>query len=162
MGKLFCGAITCTTCSSKIAIRKVTVRTHEDREHLPDWPLMQLVRHFPSVKGAVSLYIIYVSVLPTDAALDHFERLEEIMMDTRIRYENSSFWRVLFATKAFRRVSKFIILNASSSQYPEVDDGEMFDFVTDFSLMPVGKPRVVDLAPFDDDSRRIRGSILQE
>lgn len=144
--------MTRTRCSSKTAIRKVDVRTHHDRDHLPDVPLMQLIKHFPSVEGAVSLNITYVSALPSDAALDHFKRLEEITMDTRIDYEDSSFWSDLFATKAFRRVSSFGILNASSSQYPEVDDDDMFDFVTDFSLMRPGRPRLVEFGPFDDDS----------
>ncbi|KAH7711907.1 hypothetical protein AAVH_20788 [Aphelenchoides avenae] len=38
-------------------------------------------------------------------------------------------------------------------EYPvEVDDGALFDFITNFSLMPAGKPRVVALGPFTDAS----------
>ncbi|KAH7695569.1 hypothetical protein AAVH_37369, partial [Aphelenchoides avenae] len=65
----------------KTAIRIVGVWTPVCR--LPDAPLMHLIEHFPSVKGALRLDIKgLVLALPTDAALHHFERLETVVIDT--------------------------------------------------------------------------------
>ncbi|KAH7726500.1 hypothetical protein AAVH_05891 [Aphelenchoides avenae] len=115
---------------------------------------MHLIEHFPSVKGALRLDIKgIVRALPTDAALHHFERLETVVIDTSFLIRKPSFWNDLFALKAFRRVPNIITFDYFC-QDPEVDDGALFDFLTDSSLMPSGKPCVVRLGPFDDDSLR--------
>ncbi|KAH7695697.1 hypothetical protein AAVH_26542 [Aphelenchoides avenae] len=134
----------------KTAIHKVAASPEPDY----DSPLVHLMEHFPSVKRAVRLDVNYArSVLPTDVALDHFERLETIVVDSRVHYEESSFWSDLYAVKAFRRVPNFIAFNdnAYDDVYPDMDDGAIFDFITDFSLMPADKPRLVALGPFGDD-----------
>ncbi|KAH7725030.1 hypothetical protein AAVH_07307 [Aphelenchoides avenae] len=134
----------------KTAVHKVAASPEPDY----DSPLVHLMEHFPSVKRAVRLDVDYAgSVLPTDAALDRFERLKTIVVDSLVHYEESSFWRDLYAVKAFRRVPNFIAFNdkAYDDLYPDVDDGAMFDFITDFSLMPADKPRLVALGPFSGD-----------
>lgn len=113
---------------------------------MPDAPLMQLVEHFPSVKNAVSLYVGYFYGLPTDAALDKFKRLETIVIDIDFDETIAPFWSTLFGTTTFRRVSNFILTNYCA-EFPEVDDGEIFDFITDFLLIPAGKPRLVSIEP---------------
>ncbi|KAH7707150.1 hypothetical protein AAVH_25619 [Aphelenchoides avenae] len=141
---------TSTEHSGKTAIRAVTVRIPS---YLPDARLMHLSEHFPSAKGAVRLDMIYGnSVLPTDAALHHFERLETIVMGRSFLYEASSSWSDLLALEAFRRVSNIIAYDYWRKYQAVVDDGALFDFITDFSLMPPDKPRLVKLGPFSDDS----------
>lgn len=73
-------------------------------------------------------------------------------MDPNIRYKESSFWSDLFALKAYRHVPNFITMPGLDEYPVEVDDGALFDFITNFSLMPAGKPRVVALGPFTDAS----------
>ncbi|KAH7707149.1 hypothetical protein AAVH_25618 [Aphelenchoides avenae] len=135
----------------KTAIRTVDVPVDTDN---PDEPLMHLIEHFPSVKRTVRLDMHYHrSILPTDAALHRFERLETIVMDTWCGWEWPSFWSDLCAIKAFRRVSNFITLDDDREYLEEADAGALFDFITDFSLMPAGKTRVVKLGrPFTEDS----------
>ncbi|KAH7692963.1 hypothetical protein AAVH_40008 [Aphelenchoides avenae] len=117
-----------------------------------DAPLMHLVEHFPSVKRAVRLDMKHADfAMPTEAALHFFERLETIAMDIGISKE-SFFWSDLFALKVFRRVSNIITYNSMPEYQAQVDDGALFEFITDFSLMPADKPRVVQLGPFTDDS----------
>lgn len=93
---------------------------------------------------------VFDKPLPTDAVLGHFKRLETIWMDTRVDHRtDTSFWSGLLATKAFRRVPNFLGVN-QEFDYPPVDAGELFDFITDFSLMPSDKPRVILFMTFDD------------
>ncbi|KAH7684722.1 hypothetical protein AAVH_40770, partial [Aphelenchoides avenae] len=92
---------------------------------------------YAPAKTAASLKRCYANVLPTDAVLDHFERLETVEMITCIDYEDSpifddektssSFYPVIFATKAFRRVPKFIMENDPWYVYPQADDVALFD-----------------------------------
>ncbi|KAH7707151.1 hypothetical protein AAVH_25620 [Aphelenchoides avenae] len=140
------------TIGRKTAISTVTVSIPEDSQ--PDTRLLHLIEHFPSVKGAVRLDMWFIwSALPTDAALDHFERLQTIVIHTDCFHEKPSFWSNLFAIKAFRRVANFITLDRERENLKEVDDAALFDFITDFSLMPPDKPRVVSLGrPLTDDS----------
>ncbi|KAH7718105.1 hypothetical protein AAVH_14431 [Aphelenchoides avenae] len=134
----------------KTAIR--TVHLWIDVEDLPDARLMHLIEHFPSVKRAVRLDIDYCySVLPTDVALHPFERLETVRMATLSHREMSSFWSDLFASKAFRHVPNIIILDCMCKEQAKVDKDALFDFITDVSLMPAGKPRVVLLDCFSGD-----------
>lgn len=131
-----------------------------DIDYPPDAALTLLLEHFPSVKAAVRLdvHISRAAPLPTDAALDRFKRLETIWLETSVDRDrdDSSFWSVLFATKAFRRVPNFLGVNHDMlgkhtvDPYPVVDGRELFDFITDFSLMPPDKPRVVSFDMFDD------------
>ncbi|KAH7693458.1 hypothetical protein AAVH_39505, partial [Aphelenchoides avenae] len=140
------------------AIRTVKVWTEYDRRRKrysgADALLMQLIDDFPSAKSAARLEIECVPFLPNTAVLDRFERLETIEITTSIREENWSFWRVVFATKAYRSVPNLLMRNSErhGDRYPEVDDGALFDFITDFSLMPAGKPRVFLFSPIDADS----------
>ncbi|KAH7699315.1 hypothetical protein AAVH_33579 [Aphelenchoides avenae] len=137
----------------KTAIRKVDICVNRNSEGA-DGLLTRLIENFPSVKGAVSLDVFIKTDwvnLPTDPVLDRFWRLEMITMRTRIYDNDPYFWRGLFAKKAFRRVSKLRMLNALG-QYPAVDDGELFDFITDFSRMPADTPRVIQFAQLGGDS----------
>ncbi|KAH7718108.1 hypothetical protein AAVH_14434 [Aphelenchoides avenae] len=139
----------------KIAVRELDVWTGDAP---PDAALTLLLEHFPSVKAAVRLdvHIFRAAPLPTDAVLERFTRLETIWLGTSVDRDrkNSSFWSDLFATKAFRRVPNFLGVNHSDSfhddraPYPHADVGELFDFITDFSLMPPDKPRVVSFEMF--------------
>ncbi|KAH7711776.1 hypothetical protein AAVH_20909 [Aphelenchoides avenae] len=136
----------------KIAIREMDIWTGESP---PDAALTLLLEHFPSVKAAVRLRIhIFDKPLPTDAVLDRFTRLETIWMSTSVDEKDTSFWNVLLTTKAFRRVPNFLSVNLTDEHYldpyPHVDVGELVDFITDFSLMPPDKPRVVSFKMFDD------------
>lgn len=116
---------------------------------LPDARLVHLVEHFPSAKGAVRLDMEFTdSVLPTDAALHRFKRLQTIVMHANYLQETSSFWDDLFASKAFRRVPNIINFDYMCIYQVEVDDGALLDFITDFSLMPADKARVVSLGRF--------------
>lgn len=72
-------------------------------------------------------------------------------MRTRVGDKDPSFWSGLFATTAFRRVSNFHMGNALGA-YPAVDDGELCEFITDFSRMPADKPRVLQICGLDGDS----------
>ncbi|KAH7718107.1 hypothetical protein AAVH_14433 [Aphelenchoides avenae] len=139
----------------KIAIRELNVWT---AERPTDAALTLLLEHLPSVKAAVRLDVhVFDNALPTDAVLDRFARLETIWMSTSVDRKDASFWSDLFATKAFRRVPNFLGVNMTDEYYldpyPPVDVKELFDFITDISLMPPGKPRVVsfEMLMFDDD-----------
>ncbi|KAH7694241.1 hypothetical protein AAVH_38716 [Aphelenchoides avenae] len=138
----------------KIAIRELNVWTGR---RPADVPLTLLLEHFPSVKAAMRLDV-HTFIPPTDAVLDRFTRLETIWMSTSVDRDRSdgSFWRDLFATKAFRRVPNFLGVNEDHhgglDPYPHVDAAELFDFITDFSLVPPGKPRVVSFQMFDRDT----------
>lgn len=129
---------------------KVTVQGQFE----PDRYLVHLIKNFPSVTRAVSLHVDIISYyggLPTDTVLDRFERLQTIAMYTFAQSsDHPSFWSDLFATKTFRRVIKFRVMHAY--QFPAVDDGELFDFITDVSRMPADKPRVIQFVRFDTDS----------
>ncbi|KAH7712859.1 hypothetical protein AAVH_19808 [Aphelenchoides avenae] len=139
----------------KMAIRELDVWTGDAP---PDAALTLLLEHFPSVKAAVRLdvHIFRAAPLPTDAVLDRFTCLETIWLGTSVDpyRKDSSFWSDLFAMKAFRRVPNFLGVNHSDSfhddraPYPHADVGELFDFITDFSLMPPDKPRVVSFEMF--------------
>ncbi|KAH7712856.1 hypothetical protein AAVH_19805 [Aphelenchoides avenae] len=118
-----------------------------------DAALTLLLEHFPSVKAAVRLDV-HTFFLPTDAVLDRFTCLETIWMSTMADRDRKdpSFWSDLFATKAFRRVPNFLAMNGTEDclhPYPHADE-ELFDFITDFSLMPPHKPRVVSFESFDN------------
>lgn len=113
---------------------------------------MHLIKHFPSASGAVRLDIKNIHlVVPTDAVLNRFERVETIVMDP-YSYKESTFWSDLFASKAFRRVTNIIAYHSLCDYQEEVDDAALFDFLTDFSLMPTDKPRMVKFGHFSDDS----------
>ncbi|KAH7719332.1 hypothetical protein AAVH_13189 [Aphelenchoides avenae] len=130
----------------KTAVRTVAVSIGRQ---LPDARLVHLVEHFPSAKGAVRLDMEFTdSVLPTDAALHRFKRLQTIVMHANYLQETSSFWDDLFASKAFRRVPNIINFDYMCIYQVEVDDGALLDFITDFSLMPADKARVVSLGRF--------------
>ncbi|KAH7716164.1 hypothetical protein AAVH_16424 [Aphelenchoides avenae] len=144
--------------------RKTAIRTVEisvPRLSELDGFLTQLIEHFPSVKGAAKLRVDTArptyplwdasAGLPTDPVLDNFERLETILMFVHVHDKHPSFWSHLFATKAFRRVSNFLMEN-SLGQFPAVDDGELFNFITDFSCMPANKPRLVLIFGLNVDS----------
>ncbi|KAH7694371.1 hypothetical protein AAVH_38584, partial [Aphelenchoides avenae] len=135
--------------ATKTAIRIVYVWIPAD---LPDASLMHVIEHFPSAKRAVRLDIDYAySVFPTDVALHHFQRLETIVMTTLTRRETSSFWNDLFASKVLRHVPNIIVSDCMCKEQAKVDEDALFDFVTDVSLMPAGKPRVVLLECFSGD-----------
>ncbi|KAH7711571.1 hypothetical protein AAVH_21124 [Aphelenchoides avenae] len=141
----------------KIAIRELNVWTGDDP---PDAALTLLLEHFPSVKAAVRLdvHIFRAAPLPTDAVLDRFTRLETIWLGTSVDPDRKEafFWSDLFATKAFRRVPNFLGVNHADGDhnyvdpYPHADAVELIDFITDFSLMPPDKPRVVSFQNFDE------------
>ncbi|KAH7707346.1 hypothetical protein AAVH_25426 [Aphelenchoides avenae] len=149
----------------KTAVRKVEVTVKRSTDE-PDGRLTRLIDHFPTVKGAAILDINITTDwmrLPTDPVLDNFKRLQTVTMRTRVGGNDPSFWSDLFATKAFRRVSKLRTFN-TVGQYPTVNDRELFDFITDCSHTPAGKPRVIQIAHIDGDTldameRRFNDSI---
>ncbi|KAH7684753.1 hypothetical protein AAVH_40739 [Aphelenchoides avenae] len=149
----------------KIAIRELDVWTGDAP---PDAALTLLLEHFPSVKAAVRLDVHIFRALPTDAVLDRFARLETIWMDTSVDRGDSAFWNDLFATKVFRRVPHFLGVNHTNGDldyvdpYPHADAAELIDFITDFSLMPPDKPRVVSFQNFDEFQNPILEALEQQ
>ncbi|KAH7680067.1 hypothetical protein AAVH_41562 [Aphelenchoides avenae] len=116
----------------------------------PDARLTLLIENFPSVKSALNLNVflnLASAGLPTDPVLDHFKRLRTITMMTLVHDNGPSFWKDLFAIKAYRRVPNFRVWQFGD-QFPAVAEGQLFSFITDVSHMPVDTPRVVQFGRF--------------
>lgn len=137
-----------------VVFRKVSIR-RVDIDGSPgdavNDPLRAILTGFPSATSAKELHVGEVAEFPSEEVLDMLPRLETFKLDTFFCEQNwedvyNSFWREIFDNYALRRVCNFAI-NHHSGDLPPANGSELLQFLTDFSALPKGSRKVVDIGP---------------